>query len=160
MERMQHIKSTIDSFVLASRELLLTDRFINDSLRRLITGSNPNGYKYFQITLDSIYCHHNSNSAKNYVLNHENGQGTTLVHLAVTFSNKNCLRVLLSHGADVNALDKRGPYTPLDLVEKDHDDAGIGPLLIEYNAKRGPTHSETTQPSKPVTIVASNSSTL
>jgi hypothetical protein len=69
-------------------------------------------------------------------VNKTNTSGQTLLHLASSKGNMKHVELLISNGADINAKQKYGNWTPLDLANYEKKNK-VADLLRKHGAKTG-----------------------
>ena len=95
----------------------------------MAAGDNP------QALLDKILSHPNFDINEFGFLGNARSDGQTLLMVACKYGRVGCVRLLLEHGANVNACGGLGNYTPLAYAAY-HGHLEVVRALLEHGANR------------------------
>uniref|UniRef100_A0A8C3T3B8 Nuclear factor NF-kappa-B p105 subunit n=1 Tax=Chelydra serpentina TaxID=8475 RepID=A0A8C3T3B8_CHESE len=80
------------------------------------------------------------------MINHSNGEGLNVIHMAVMANSIPCLRQMIAAGADVNAQEQKSGRTALHLAVEQENISLAGSLLLEGDADVDSTTYDGTTP--------------
>ncbi|CAM4657691.1 nuclear factor NF-kappa-B p105 subunit isoform X4 [Lepidochelys kempii] len=80
------------------------------------------------------------------MINHTNGEGLNVIHMAVMANSMPCLRQMIAAGADVNAQEQKSGRTALHLAVEQENISLAGSLLLEGDADVDSTTYDGTTP--------------